>query len=66
MIGLLQIFWTVLWGFLLIIPGIINAMAYSQAIYIYRDSVDQGEAISYRTAIRQSRQLMDGFKCSIS
>ncbi|WP_054657909.1 DUF975 family protein [Apilactobacillus ozensis] len=51
-----------LWTLLLIIPGIIKGLAYSQAFYIYRDAVDKGEHISYMDAITKSRQLMDGHK----
>lgn len=52
----------ILWMILLIIPGLIKAVAYSQALYIYRDAVDRGEKISYLDAITRSRQLMDGHK----
>ncbi|MCK8607458.1 DUF975 family protein [Apilactobacillus ozensis] len=51
-----------LWTLLLIIPGIIKSLSYSQALYIYRDAVDKGEKISYMDAITKSRQLMDGHK----
>lgn len=61
-IAILQFIWVVFWSLLLIIPGIIKGIAYSQAIYIYRDSVDQGDPIKYRDAVTRSRQLMDGNK----
>lgn len=51
-----------LWSLLLIVPGIIKAQAYSQAVYIYRDHLDQGDKISYMKAISLSRELMDGHK----
>lgn len=61
-IYILQFIWTLLWTICLIIPGIIKSIAYSQAIYIYRDAVDQGMPIRYRDAITKSRQLMMGKK----
>ncbi|MCK8624570.1 DUF975 family protein [Apilactobacillus xinyiensis] len=61
-IGILSYILTVLWTILLIIPGIIKSLAYSQAIYIYRDAADKGEHLSYMDAITKSRQLMDGHK----
>lgn len=51
-----------LWMLLLFVPGVIKAIAYSQAFYIYRDAVDRGEKISYLDAITESRKLMDGHK----
>ncbi|WP_220751671.1 DUF975 family protein [Apilactobacillus xinyiensis] len=61
-IGILSYILTYLWTLLLIIPGIIKSLAYSQAMYIYRDAVDKGEHISYMDAITKSRQLMNGHK----
>ncbi|SFE78187.1 Uncharacterized membrane protein [Paenibacillus catalpae] len=54
MIGL----FTFLWTLLLIIPGIIAALRYSQAYFILRDNPD----IGVMDAIRESRQLMIGNK----
>ncbi|MGF2385696.1 DUF975 family protein [Lentilactobacillus otakiensis] len=51
-----------LWMLLLFIPGVIKAIAYSQAFYVYRDAVDRGEKMSYLDAITESRKLMDGHK----
>lgn len=59
---ILQCIWTLLWTVCLIIPGIVKSIAYSQAIYIYRDYVDRGTPIRYRDAITKSRQLMMGKK----
>lgn len=53
---------TILWSLLLIIPGIVKALAYSQAIFIYRDYLDQGKKIGFLEAITLSRQMMDGHK----
>lgn len=51
-----------LWMLLLFIPGVIKAIAYSQAFYVYRDAVDSGEKMSYLDAITESRKLMGGHK----
>ncbi|MCL0330152.1 DUF975 family protein [Apilactobacillus xinyiensis] len=51
-----------LWTLLLIIPGIIKKISYSQAIYVYKDAVDKGEKISYMDAITKSRKIMNGHK----
>ncbi|MCG0823340.1 integral membrane protein [Lactiplantibacillus plantarum] len=50
LISLLSFVWIFLWTFLLLVPGIIKSLAYSQAYYIYRD------------AISKSRALMNGHK----
>ncbi|GLX70292.1 DUF975 family protein [Paenibacillus glycanilyticus] len=49
---------TVLWSLLLIIPGIIAYLSYSQAYYILQDNPDIGAL----EAIRRSKQLMKGRK----
>ncbi|KRL39110.1 membrane protein [Liquorilactobacillus uvarum DSM 19971] len=61
-ISLLQTLWIFLWTLIFIIPGIIKSIAYSQAIYIYRDQVDAGHKIRYRDAVTQSRILMKNHK----
>lgn len=53
---------TFLWTILLIVPGIIKSLAYSQAIFIYRDYLDQGKKIGFLEAITLSRKMMDGHK----
>ncbi|GAA3603357.1 DUF975 family protein [Secundilactobacillus similis DSM 23365 = JCM 2765] len=53
---------TMLWSFLLLVPGIIKGYSYSQAIYIYRDYLDQGQKIGFMEAITLSREMMDGHK----
>lgn len=55
---LLVLIYTMLWTFLLIVPGIIKGIAYSQSIYILRDN----PGIVINDAITQSRKLMDGYK----
>ncbi|MBM6616840.1 DUF975 family protein [Bacillus suaedaesalsae] len=51
-------FFVLLWSLLLIIPGIIKGIAYSQAFYILKDKPEYGTL----QAITESRKLMDGYK----
>jgi uncharacterized membrane protein len=55
---LLIIVFVVLWSLLLIIPGIIAAISYSQTFYILSEnpSIDPGEAID------RSKAMMNGYK----
>ncbi|WEV54846.1 DUF975 family protein [Leuconostocaceae bacterium ESL0723] len=46
----------------LIVPGIILALGYSQALFIYRDKLAQGEKIGYYEALALSQQMMKGHK----
>ncbi|MFT8995733.1 DUF975 family protein [Lentilactobacillus hilgardii] len=62
LISIIQYIFVILWTILLIVPGIIKSMAYSQSFFIYRDAIDRGEHISYTDAITRSRQMMDGHK----
>lgn len=62
LIGLLQVVWVSLWMLLLVIPGIVKGLAYSQAQLIYRDAIDAGQPIGYTEAVTRSRQLMYGHK----
>ncbi|MFD1124692.1 DUF975 family protein [Lentilactobacillus raoultii] len=62
LLSIIQYIFIVLWMILLIIPGIVKAMAYSQTFFIYRDAIDQGEHIPYTEAITRSRRLMVGHK----
>lgn len=55
---LLTMIYTILWTLLLIVPGIIKGIAYSQAYFILKDNPD----IVLNDAITQSRKLMDGYK----
>ncbi|MFC7395313.1 DUF975 family protein [Scopulibacillus cellulosilyticus] len=57
LIILISIF-TFLWSLLFIIPGIIKALAYSQAYFIMKDNPDY----SITEAITASRKLMNGHK----
>lgn len=50
-----------LWMLLLIIPGLIMALAYSQAMYILSDEPDIGAS----AAISKSRAMMDGYKMKL-
>lgn len=55
---------TFLWTLLLVIPGIIKMMAYSQTYFIYKDLNDRGEAdgLTLTDYITRSRRLMVGNK----
>ncbi|MGE8205910.1 DUF975 family protein [Heyndrickxia sp. NPDC080065] len=59
-IGLPVLMWiyTFLWTLLLIIPGIIKTLAYSQSYYIYKDHPEY----SLNEIITESRRIMDGHK----
>lgn len=55
---LLVIVFTLLWGLLLVIPGIIAALSYSQTFFILADD----ETISASDAIKKSKKIMYGYK----
>lgn len=59
---LLESIFTFLWSLLLIVPGIVKALAYSQAMYITKDMVDSGREVKATEAITKSKELMDGHK----
>lgn len=59
---LLSTIFICLWVLLLIVPGIVKALAYSQAKYIVKDLVDSGQDVGATEAITNSRQLMNGHK----
>ncbi|WP_027408453.1 DUF975 family protein [Anoxybacteroides tepidamans] len=48
----------VLWSLLLVIPGIIKALSYSQAFFLFRDHPEYGAL----EAIRESKKRMKGYK----
>ncbi|XJZ25666.1 DUF975 family protein [Bacillota bacterium Lsc_1132] len=50
--------YTILWSFLLIIPGIIKAISYSQVYFIVKDDPE----IGVNAAITKSRKMMNGYK----
>jgi len=56
-----QLLWVVLWSFLLFIPGIIKAFAYSQTFYIIAEYKD----ISVTKALRISIEITKGHKWNI-
>ncbi|MHA8137610.1 DUF975 family protein [Lactobacillaceae bacterium Scapto_B20] len=41
---------------------IIKQLAYSQAQFLFRDSIDNGQPLSYNASVTASRQLMNGHK----
>ena len=55
---LLMVVFIILWALLLIIPGIIAAIAYSQTFYILAED----DTIGSMDALRKSKEMMDGYK----
>lgn len=53
--------WTFLWMLLLIVPGIVKALAYSQMFYIVAENPD----IDYRQAMKMSIKMTQGFKADL-
>ncbi|KAA8457111.1 DUF975 family protein [Weissella paramesenteroides] len=65
LLGLRFIF-TVLWTFLLIVPGIIKTYSYSQAPLLYADDVRAGREISSITAyLKKSEEMMRGYRMKL-
>lgn len=66
LISIIMIFFTTLWGLLLVVPGIIKQIAYSQTYFVYKDIADRGESeldkYDFTDFITISRKLMDGHK----
>ncbi|MCX6787275.1 MAG: DUF975 family protein [Candidatus Kaiserbacteria bacterium] len=56
--NLLMILFILLWALLLIVPGIIAAISYSQTFFILADD----ETIGARDAIKKSKKMMYGYK----
>ncbi len=54
----LRSIYTFLWSLLLIIPGIIKSISYSQTLFILSDNKD----LSANEAITKSMEMMDGYK----
>jgi uncharacterized membrane protein len=55
---LLMILYIILWTLLLVIPGIIKAISYSQTFYILAED----KSIGAEEAIKKSLTMMDGYK----
>ena len=55
---LLQTLYIVLWSLLLVVPGIIKAISYSQTIYIVKDNPE----LKFNGAIERSMAMMEGHK----
>lgn len=62
LLNLLILFYTTMWSLLLIVPGIIKGLSYSQSVYIYFDEKEKGNKITYNEAITRSRSMMNGNK----
>lgn len=56
--NLLTILFIFLWALLLIVPGIIAAISYSQTFYLLADN----KKLSGREAIKKSKAMMQGYK----
>lgn len=65
LISLLIGIFTMLWFIFFIIPAFIKTYSYSQALNIYKDSVDRGEPMSAIACITASRKLMNGHKMEL-
>jgi len=63
-ISFIKGFFTYLWLLLLVIPGCIKVLSYSQTMYVYKDIQARGDGDKYTFTdyITKSRQLMDGNK----
>jgi len=57
-LGLLRTVYIVLWGLLLVIPGIIKLYAYSMAFYIQQDEEDK----HWNACLEKSQEMMRGHK----
>ena len=57
-VQILSAVYVFLWSILFIIPGIIKAFSYSQAMYI----IAENKGMSARKAIDESKKMMDGHK----
>ena len=58
LLNLLIVVFTILWSFLLIVPGIIKAISYSMSFYIMADNQDM-DAFE---ALNESKRMMEGHK----
>lgn len=58
--NLLQIVFIVLWGLLLIIPGIIKALSYALVPFLLAD--EKYKDLSYKELLNKSSEIMDGHK----
>ena len=56
--ALLEYVYIFLWTLLLIVPGIIKGLSYSQTAYVLKDNPE----LSYNAAIERSMAMMDGHK----
>jgi len=59
--SLLVLLYVFLWALLLIIPGIIKAISYSQVYFILADD----ENVRISEALKRSEQMMDGYKVDL-
>lgn len=50
------------WFLLLIVPGVIKMIEYSQSFFILKDCIDKGEKVTSTQCIKESQKLMQGKK----
>ncbi|WP_124057337.1 DUF975 family protein [Vaginisenegalia massiliensis] len=63
--SVLYFLFVTLWTILLVIPGLIKALSYSQALPLYFDAKKAKQPISYLQAFKISTQLMKGNKTQL-
>ncbi|WP_165212256.1 DUF975 family protein [Streptococcus tangpeifui] len=59
---LMTAIYTLLWMVLLIIPGYMKAVSYSQGLFILKDDMEAGKGITTTSAITKSKVIMEGHK----
>lgn len=59
---LMTAIYTLLWMVLLIIPGYMKAVSYSQGLFILKDDMEAGKGITTTSAITKSKLMMEGHK----
>ena len=55
-------FFSSLWGIVFIIPTYIKIFEYSQAFWILKDHLDNGEKVTARECLKESSRMMQGHK----
>ncbi len=59
---LMTVIYSLLWTILLIVPGFMKAMAYSQGLFILKDDMEADKGITTTSAITKSKLMMEGHK----
>lgn len=63
LVNILQLIFVILWGLLLIIPGIIKAFAYALVPYLLADK--KYNDLSYMEVLKKSEEIMKGHKMDL-